>query len=54
MKRKKARSEIEVYIQGDSMVIYEYFSHDFMEKLIKHAEREFGLLFVRKYRSMCG
>jgi len=51
---KKQRSEIMVYIHGDTLIIYEYFSHDLMEKLIEEAGKEFGLVFTKKCRSMCG
>lgn len=54
MDRKRARSEIEIYIRGDSIIICEYFSHGFMEKLIEQAERDYGLLFTKKCRSLCG
>jgi len=51
---KKLRSEIEIYIHGDTIIIYEYFSHNLMEKLIKQVEREFGVIFTKKCRSICG
>lgn len=51
---KKLRSEIEIYIHGDTLIICEYFSHNLMDKLIEQAERKFGLIFTKKCRSMCG
>lgn len=54
MKAKKLRSEIEIYIQGDTLIIYEYFSRNLIEKLIEQAAKEYGLIFTKKCRSMCG
>jgi hypothetical protein len=54
MDSKRVRSEIEVYIHGDTLVVCEYFSHDFIEKLIEHAEKNYGLIFIKKCRSLCG
>jgi hypothetical protein len=54
MSRKRMRSEIEVYIHGGSLLICEYFSRGFMEKLVEHAEKNYGLILVKKCRSLCG
>jgi hypothetical protein len=54
MDSKRVRSEIEVYIHGDTLVVCEYFSHGFIEKLIEQAEKDYGLIFIKKCRSLCG
>lgn len=54
LKCKKTLSEVEVYIQGTSVIICEYYSKGFIEKLLEHAKREYGIIFNEKCRSMCG
>jgi len=50
----KSKSRLVVYIYGDNILIYEFYSHGFIEKLIELVEKEHGLVFVKKFRSMCG
>jgi len=54
MSRGKYKSRLVAYIQGGNILIYEHSSHGFMEKLIELVEKEYGLVFVEKFRSMCG
>ncbi len=54
MEQKKPQSKIEVYIQGNSLIIYEYFSHGIIEKILEQAGKDYGIVFDKKCRSMCG
>jgi hypothetical protein len=54
MEKKRIKSEIEVYIQGSSLIISEYYSHGYLEKVLKKAIEENGLIFTKKCRSLCG
>lgn len=54
MGRKRVLSEIEIYIHGNTVLFCEYFSHGFIEKLIKQAEKDYGLHLLKKCRSLCG
>ena len=54
MEYKKPQSEIEVYILGNDLIIYEYYSHGKIEKLLEETEKEYGIIFNKKCRSMCG
>jgi hypothetical protein len=54
MEYKRIKREMEVYIQGANVIIYEYYSSGFIEKLLEHAKKEYGIIFDKKCRGICG
>ena len=55
MKHSKPQSEIEIYIQGTHMVIYEHYSSGFAEQVLKKAKVEYGIdLQTKGHRRWCG
>lgn len=51
---KVKKGEIEIYIQGANLVIYEHHSKGSIENLVQYTEREYGIVFNKKCHSMCG
>jgi hypothetical protein len=45
MRPVKTQSEIEIHIKGARLIICEYCSHDLVEKLLRLAETEYGVVF---------
>jgi galactose-1-phosphate uridylyltransferase len=53
--RARAKSKIEIYIQGGQIVVYEHYSRGFQEQILEKARTEYGIEFQRKGHSMwCG
>jgi len=51
---KKNKSTIEVFIHGDNLIFYEFYSKDKMTEIISVLEHEYGVVCEKKCRSMCG
>lgn len=51
---KKEKSIMEVFIHGNSMIFYEYYSKGMIEEIVKLLERDYGVVSVKLCRSMCG
>ncbi len=55
MKHRKPRSGIEIFIQGEHIIIYEHFSYGSAEQVLKKARTEYGIEFHTKgHNRWCG
>jgi len=50
----KPRSEVEVYVSGEDLIIYEYYSKGEMERILGKIGKDYGLILHKKCRSPCG
>ena len=48
------KSIIEVSIYGKDILIHEYYSRGKIDDILKKATEDYGLVFIKKCRSMCG
>jgi len=54
MKRIKPKATIILHIQGDQLYLFEYNSKMKIEKILKKAEKHYGITFEKKCLSLCG
>ena len=48
------KSDIEIFLYGNNVRINEFYSKQMTEKILKHAEQEYGIVFKKKCQSPCG
>lgn len=52
--KKPKKSIIEVSIHGKDIFIHEFHSTGKIDDILKKVTEDYGLVFVKKCRSMCG